>query len=62
MFALILVIEGSFGYYKNKNKKVVIKETPDINIQRDNGTTILNIIGCIKYVMPVKNLNICILG
>ena len=25
------------------NKKVVIKETPDINIQRDNGTTILNI-------------------
>ena len=41
--ALILVIEGSFGYYKNKNKKVVIKETPDINIQRDNGTTILNI-------------------
>ena len=43
LFALILVIEGSFGYYKNKNKKVVIKETPDINIQRDNGTTILNI-------------------
>lgn len=43
LFALILVIEGSFGYYKNKNKKVIIKETPDINIQRDNGTTILNI-------------------
>ena len=43
LFALILVIEGSFGYYKNNNKKVVIKETPDINIQRDNGTTILNI-------------------
>ena len=43
LFALILFIEGSFGYYKNKNKKVVIKETPDINIQRDNGTTILNI-------------------
>lgn len=43
LFALILVIEGIFGYYKNKNKKVVIKETPDINIQRDNGTTILNI-------------------
>ena len=43
LFALILVIEGSFGYDKNKNKKVVIKETPDINIQRDNGTTILNI-------------------
>lgn len=43
LFALILIIEGSFGFYKNKNKKVIIKETPNINIQRDNGTTILNI-------------------
>ena len=43
LFALILIIEGSFGFYRNKNKKVIIKETPDINIQRDNGTTILNI-------------------
>ena len=43
LFALILIIEGSFGFYRNKNKKVIIKETPNINIQRDNGTTILNI-------------------
>lgn len=43
LFALILIIEGSIGYYKNKNKKVIIRETPDIHIQRDNGTTILNI-------------------
>lgn len=43
LFALILIIEGSFGFYRNKNKKVIIKETPNINIQRDKGTTILNI-------------------
>ena len=42
-FGIILATEGAFGYYQNKNKKVIIGETPNISIKRNNDITILNI-------------------
>ena len=42
-FGIILATEGAFGYYQNKNKNVIIGETPNISIKRNNDITILNI-------------------
>lgn len=42
-FGIILAMEGTYGIYKNKNNKINIGETPEINIQRNSGTTVLNI-------------------
>lgn len=42
LFALVLIVEGGWKLYINKNKKVDI-ETPNINITRNGGTTILDI-------------------
>ena len=38
-FGIILATEGAFGYYQNKNKKVIIGETPNISIKRNNDIT-----------------------
>ena len=35
-FGIILATEGAFGYYQNKNKKVIIGETPNISIKNLN--------------------------
>ena len=42
LFAIVLIVEGFFGYNQLKNKKVNIV-TPELNIIRDNGITRLNI-------------------
>lgn len=43
IFALILVSEGGYGYFKSRNTKRNLTDTPQINIERNNGTTKLKI-------------------